>query len=126
MSEAKKRILVIDDDEQLRAMLTQALERAGYEVVGAGNGAQGLSLFRTQPADLVITDLIMPVKEGVETLIEFRREFPATPVIAISGGGRGGPTDYLSIARRLGACRTLAKPFSRDEMLLAVRDVLAA
>jgi DNA-binding NtrC family response regulator len=126
MNTTTHRILIIDDDHQLRAMLRQMLERAGYEVAEAANGADGLKLCRIQVPDLVITDLIMPEKEGVETMLELKRDFPNTPVIAISGGGRAGTVDYLPIARRLGARRTIAKPFSREEMLDAVREVLAA
>lgn len=121
-----KRILIIDDDEQLRALLHEILERAGFAVVEAANGVEGLQLFRSEPADLVITDLIMPDKEGVETILELRREFPEARIIAISGGGRNGSANYLPIAARLGARRTVAKPFSRQEILDAVRDTLAA
>jgi DNA-binding response OmpR family regulator len=118
------RILVIDDDEQIRALLSQMLERAGYQVVEAANGDEGLRLFRTQSADLVITDLIMPEKEGIETILELRREFPQVQVIAISGGGKYNPRDYLPIARQLGACATISKPFSRQEILDAVQAAL--
>jgi DNA-binding response OmpR family regulator len=121
-----QRVLIIDDDEQLRALLYEILDREGFEVVEATNGAEGLKLYRSQPADLVITDLIMPEKEGVETIMELRHEFPNVRVVAISGGGRSGGRDYLPIAAQLGARRTLAKPFSRQEILDAVRDVLAA
>jgi DNA-binding NtrC family response regulator len=124
MSDSMKRVLIIDDDEQLRALLHEILERAGFAVMEAANGSEGLKLFRTDPADLVITDLIMPEKEGVETILELRREFPDARVIAISGGGRNGSASYLPIAARLGARRTVAKPFSRQEILEAVRDAL--
>jgi DNA-binding response OmpR family regulator len=125
MSDSIKRVLIIDDDEQLRALLHEILERAGFAVIEAVNGVEGLKLFRSAPADLVITDLIMPDKEGVETILELRREFPEARVIAISGGGRNSSTNYLPIAARLGARRTLAKPFSRQEILEAVRETLA-
>jgi CheY-like chemotaxis protein len=118
-----KRVLIIDDDEQLRALLSQILERAGYSVAEAAQGSMGLKLFREQPSDLVITDLIMPEKEGIETILEFRL-FPMVPLIAISGGGRHGPQDYLAIAKRLGAQQTVSKPFSRDEILQAVQIAL--
>jgi DNA-binding response OmpR family regulator len=121
-----QRVLIIDDDEQVRAFLFEILERAGFAVVEAANGMEGLKLYRSQPTDLVITDLIMPEKEGVETIVELRREFPNARVIAISGGGRSGTKDYLAIAAKLGARRTVAKPFSRQELLDAVRDTLAA
>jgi DNA-binding response OmpR family regulator len=126
MSDSIKRVLIIDDDEQLRALLHEILERAGFAVVEAANGAEGLRLFRSDPADVVITDLIMPDKEGVETILELRREFPEARVIAISGGGRNGNANYLPIAARLGARRTVAKPFSRQEILDAVRETLTA
>ena len=123
---SSKRVLIIDDDEQLRALLREILERAGFAVVEAANGVEGLRLFRGDPADLVITDLIMPDKEGVETILELRREFPEARIIAISGGGRNGCANYLPIAARLGARRTLAKPFSRQEILDSVRETLTA
>lgn len=119
-----KRVLVIDDDEQLRALLSQILERAGYAVVEASDGGAGLKLFRAQPVDLVITDLIMPQMQGIETITELRRDFPHLPLVAISGGGRGTRADHLSIAKQLGVLRTISKPFSRDEILQAVREVL--
>ena len=120
-----KRVLIIDDDEQLRALLHEILERAGFAVIESANGVEGLRLFRNDLADLVITDLIMPDKEGVETILELRREFPEARVIAISGGGRNGSANYLPIAARLGARRTVTKPFSRQEILDAVRETLA-
>jgi CheY-like chemotaxis protein len=121
-----QRVLVIDDDEQVRALLYEILDRAGFAVIEAMNGAEGLKLYRSQPADLVITDLIMPEMEGVETILELRREFPDARIVAISGGGRNGAGDYLPIAAQLGARRTVAKPFSRQDILDAVRDSLAA
>ena len=95
-------------------------------MIEAINGAEGLKLYRSQPTDLVITDLIMPEKEGIETILELRREFPEARVVAISGGGRNEGRDYLPIAAQLGAQRTVAKPFSRQDILDAVRDTLAA
>jgi DNA-binding response OmpR family regulator len=121
-----QRVLIIDDDEQVRALLYEILDRAGFEVIEATNGTEGMKLYRSQPADLVITDLIMPEKEGVETILELRREFPNVRVVAISSGGRNSGRDYLPIAAQLGARRTVAKPFSRQEILDAVRDTLAA
>jgi DNA-binding NtrC family response regulator len=119
------RILIIDDDEQMRLMLQQMLTRAGHRVDPAANGLEGLALYRSHPADLIITDLIMPEKEGLETIIEFRREFPLAKIIAISGGGRVGSMDFLPLARRLGAARTLAKPFEREQLVEAVEEVLS-
>ena len=120
-----QRVLVIDDDEQVRALLNEILDRAGFQVLEATNGSEGLKLYRRQPADLVITDLIMPEKEGVETIMELRRQFPDARIIAISGGERNAGRDYLPIAAKLGARRTVAKHFSRQEILDAVRETLA-
>ncbi len=120
-----QRILIIDDDEQVRDLLSEILGRAGYEVLAASNGAEGLRLYRAQPADLVITDLIMPEKEGMETIIALRKDFPKVRIIAVSGGGRSGAISYLPIAKSLGAARTVAKPFSKQEILDAVRETLA-
>jgi DNA-binding response OmpR family regulator len=118
------RILIIDDEEQPRHMLRLALERAGYEVVEARDGNEGLQRFHETPTDLIITDLLMPEKEGLETIIDVRREFPNVKIIAMSGGGRSGSLNFLEIAKRLGAQRTLAKPFGLQEMLAAVRELL--
>ena len=118
------RILIIDDEDQPRRMLQQVLIRAGYEVIEARDGNQGLQLFRASPTDLIITDILMPEKEGLETIIDLRREFPAVKIIAISGGGRTGNLNFLEVAKRLGAQRTLQKPFELQEMIAAVRELL--
>ena len=118
------RILIIDDDEQILAMLRQTLEREGYEVVDASDGKEGLRRYRENPTDLIITDLIMPEKEGIETILELRRDFPDVKIIAISGGGRIDPGQYLSIAKSFGAQYTFAKPIERKELLKAVRELL--
>ena len=118
------RILIIDDEDQPRCMLQQVLIRAGHDVVEARDGNQGLQLFRTSPTDLIITDILMPEKEGLETIIDLRREFPAVKIIAISGGGRTGNLNFLEVAKRLGAQRTLQKPFELQEMIAAVRELL--
>jgi CheY-like chemotaxis protein len=118
------RILLIDDDNQLRYLLRQLLEAAGYDVVEASDGSQGVQRYRDAPTDVIITDLIMPEQEGLETIIERRQDFPEAKIIAISGGGTVGPQDYLTIARQLGAQRVLRKPFERDDLLGAIREVL--
>jgi len=82
------RILVIDDDIQILEMLGQTLEREGYEVVDALDGKEGMRLYREAPTDLVITDIVMPEKEGVETIMELKRDFPDVKIIAMSGGGQ--------------------------------------
>jgi YesN/AraC family two-component response regulator len=117
------RILVIDDDATIRLSLKLALEDADHHVADAANGQEGLDRFRANPADLVITDIFMPEKEGMELIDEIKRDRPETKIIAISGGGRMNPDDYLTIARRLGADRTLLKPFD-IELLLDTVDVL--
>jgi CheY-like chemotaxis protein len=118
------RILVIDDEEQPRRMLRSVLERAGYEVIEARDGNEGLQRFREAPTDVIITDLLMPEKEGLETIMDARREFPEVKIIAMSGGGRAGNLNFLEIARRLGAQRTLSKPFELQVLLAAVRELL--
>ena len=119
-------ILLVDDDEQLRTMLSEVLKRAGHEVQTACDGDEAIKMFRSNPTDLVITDLIMPNKEGLETIREIRQGFPAVRIIAMSGGGRNGPGNYLAVAERFGAQRVLNKPFSHREILEAVRGVLGA
>ncbi|MCH8036471.1 MAG: response regulator [Proteobacteria bacterium] len=119
------RILIIDDEDELRSMLRRMLEQAGHEVTEAVNGAEGIELYERDRPDLIITDIIMPEKEGVETIIALRRADPDLPIIAISGGGRLEATDFLTMARKLGARRTLAKPFRRDQLLEAVDECLA-
>ncbi len=119
------RILVIDDEAPMRTMLQQVLERNGHEVAVATQGAEGLTLFRENPTDLVIIDIFMPGKEGIETIVELRQQSPQTKIIAISGGGHAGTLDFLATAKHLGAHQTLAKPFERQELLAAVNAVLA-
>jgi CheY-like chemotaxis protein len=117
-------ILVIDDDVQFRRMLRQVLGREGYEVVEASNGKEGMDLFRAEPTDLVISDILMPEQEGLQTVRELRREFPKVKIIVVSGGGSGGTMNFLNAAKLLGAQRTLWKPFDLDELRQAVREVL--
>lgn len=119
------RVLVIDDEDSIRTMVQHMLRRAGYEAVAAADGSEGMRLQRERPADLVITDLIMPGQEGLETIIEIRRGFPKTKIIAISGGGHAGVLDFLPIASQLGAMRTLPKPFTHQQLLALVKEVLA-
>jgi len=119
------RILIIDDDNQFRAMLRIMLENTGYkDIEEAENGYIGMKLIRKSSFDLVITDIIMPDKEGIETIIELKKDFPAIKIIAISGGGKIGPDGYLVMAGHLGAHRTMEKPFQQSELLEAVRELL--
>jgi len=118
------RIVLIDDDELTRETLQEVLESAGYEVDAAPEGGAGLARCKEQSPDLVITDLIMPGKEGMETIVELRRDFPAVPIIAISGGSRIGPGSYLHTAVKLGASSGLEKPFSPGMLLDVVQTTL--
>lgn len=127
MSEAARtRILVVEDDEQYRSLVQRTLERGGYEVVAVADGDRALELAADPALRLVITDLIMPGKEGLETLMDLRRTRPTLPVLAMSGGGRGNPGDYLKAARLLGAAGTLQKPFAVRDLLDLVGRTLAA
>jgi len=118
------RILVIEDVEEVRDVIRRTLEAEGYEVVEASDGKEGIKLYREKQADLIITDIIMPDKEGIETIKELRQDFPDMKIIAISGGGRIGPFDYLNLAKQFGASRTLAKPFELKELVKIVRELL--
>ncbi len=118
------RILVIDDDNAVRLSVRLALEDADYDVEEAANGQEGMARFRANPADLVVTDIFMPEKEGLETIDEIKRTAPQTKIIAISGGGRMDPEDYLEIARRVGADRSLCKPFDIHLLVATVDDLL--
>jgi YesN/AraC family two-component response regulator len=118
------RILIIDDEPQIRSMLKLMLEREGYEVVEAPDGVEGIKIYRQNPADLIITDLIMPNKDGIGMIIDLKKEFPDVNIIAMSGGGLNKPEGYLKGAKKLGAACTLTKPIDREEMLRAVKDIL--
>lgn len=119
------RSLLVEDDSLLREALHKTLVRAGYEVEDASGGTQALEAFRRQPADLVITDIVMADGEGLDTIRALRTRDVHVRIIAISGGGRGKPHDYLNLAAKFGAARVLAKPFSGAEVLAAVALVLA-
>ena len=119
-------ILIIDDEAQIRSMVRLVLEREGYVVSEAPDGAEGIRLFREKPADLIITDLIMPNKDGIGMMLELKKEFPAVNIIAMSGGGLNRPDGYLLGAKKLGAVHTLAKPINRQELLRVVKDALKA
>jgi CheY-like chemotaxis protein len=119
-----RRILLVDDNETFRRSLREVLQQAGYEAQAAEEGAAALKLYRQQPFDLVITDLLMPGKEGLETIMELRRLQPELKVVAISGGGRIDANDYLPMAKKLGATETLAKPFTSEQILGVVAGLL--
>lgn len=116
------RLLVIDDDEAMRLALAGTLKAAGYDVATAADGAAGLAAYRAAPADLVVVDLYMPGKEGLETLVQLRREFPNAAVVAMSGNRN--MELMLRAAEKLGAVQTIAKPFEPSEMLELVQKAL--
>jgi DNA-binding response OmpR family regulator len=116
------RILVIDDDPDMRAMLEQILKSAGHEVILAADGREGVEQYRTKATDLVITDLYMPNQEGLETIREFRTRFPEVAIIAMSG--KDAAVTMLSIAQKFGAVAVLHKPFLTDELIAAVAKAL--
>src|SRR5947209_781634 len=118
-------ILLVDDDKAFRTILHNTLEHAGYEVQDAGNGNVALERYRQQANDLVLIDLLMPEKPGLETITELRAINPSVRIIAMSGGDRVGPRSLLDLAEKIGAKCTLAKPFAPGELLAAVRQVLS-
>jgi len=117
-------ILIIDDDKDFRQMLHEMLEREGYSVSSASDGNEGIKLLKNKPADLVITDIIMPEKEGLETIMDLKRDYHDLKIFAISGGGRSHPGNYLITARHFGAMKTFMKPFHKNELLEAIREVI--
>ncbi len=118
-------ILIIDDDASIRALLTAILEDENHELREADDGRKGLRMFQEQPADLVITDVLMPEKDGVELIMELKEIDPEAKIIAMSGGGRGlDATFNLRMAQDFGAQRLMVKPFSATEALEAVDEVL--
>jgi len=121
-----KRILVVDDETQIRTMLSLMLEQEGYTVDTAENGEEGLSLVGRHTFDLVITDMIMPVKDGLKFIMELVRDYPALKVLAISGGGAIKAERYLTMAGYLGDIATLEKPFKREVLLAMVKKLIAS
>ena len=118
------KILVIEDDSSFRNVLVQMLSRAGYEVRQAGDGTTALEECTNFGPDLVLTDIIMPDKEGLETIQELLAYNPQLKIVAMSGGGKFGPDSYLPLAQKLGAKATLQKPFMREELINTISDVL--
>ena len=119
------RVLLIEDDATVRDSVRRMLELLGHSVTEANDGDDALRLDKAKPAELVVTDIFMPGKEGVQTIRELRQRRPDAKVIAMSGGGAGlGPSDSLRLARLLGAQYTLNKPFGREELEAALCHVL--
>jgi len=113
-------ILLIDDEPLVRSLFGEILEQAGYDVLLASNGHEGLERFRQTPTDLVITDLFMPEQDGLEVIMTLHHESPTVPIIAFTGNVEG--RDFLNVAKHLGAQRTLAKPIEATELIQAVQQ----
>lgn len=119
-------ILLIDDDPLILDLLQDVLTEAGHECVCAGNGVIGFKALEQSHFDLVVTDLIMPEAEGLETILKIRKTGSRTPILAISGGIPGLPANFLPVAARMGADRILTKPFEISEFLRLVAELLAS
>jgi CheY-like chemotaxis protein len=120
-------IMVIDDDIQIRTFVREVLEGEGYEVREAGNGAEGVKAFRQRPADLVLCDIFMPEKEGLQTIRELHDEFAKVKIVAMSGGNHHlGQVDFLPFAKKYGAVVMLQKPLAAKALLRAVSEILGA
>lgn len=115
------KILLADDDADLRLALRLSLEAAGYAVDVAANAQEALQRQRERPADVLVTDIFMPDSDGFEAIDAFRRDYPATKIVVVSGGGRRGKGDYLATARLVGAHATLQKPFEVEDLLATLR-----
>ncbi len=119
-----KKILVVDDDDLIRDLLYEILEDQGYKVFEAENGNRALQLLKTETFDLIITDIIMPDKEGIETIIEIKKKVPQAKIIAMSGGGQLDANSYLSIAKKLGVQHTISKPFDPKALMQIIKELL--
>ncbi len=119
-------ILVIDDEPQIRFLFREALESAGHVVLEAADGETGMRIVKERSPELVVTDILMPGKDGLELIPEIQAYAPQLPVIAISGGTYGGPLDVLKMARHFGARRTFWKPFRFKDVVSAINEELAA
>lgn len=118
-------ILIIDDEPQIRDMLRLIFEHEGYDVIDAPDGRIALKLQQENPTKLVITDIVMPEKEGLETIRELRKNYPEVKIIAMSGGGFIEPQRYLNLAAKFGAERIFTKPIELEELLMAVKELSA-
>ncbi len=118
-------ILIIDDDKQFQSMLTQLLERNGYGVINASSGKSGIEMLNSNSIDLVITDIIMPEKDGLETITELLENHPELKIIAVSGGGRTIPDNSLKAALMIGAVQSLKKPVDCEKILETIKNVIA-
>ena len=121
---SRPRVLLIDDDDTVRSTLSDVLDEAEFEVVEAGNGREGLDMFLANPTDVLITDILMPEMEGLETIAAIRKASPEAKILAISGGGHTRDLQFLEMSRQLGAGVVLAKPFLPEDLVDAVVALL--
>ncbi len=120
------RILVIEDDMELREMIKTSLIRRKYTVLEAINGKDALTHFKPSMTDLVVTDLIMPEEDGLKVIMKMKELKPSLKIIAISGGGKAGPGGYLNLAKALGAHAVLSKPFSLNDLVFKIEELLVS
>jgi two-component system chemotaxis response regulator CheY len=118
-------ILVADDDKLVRITMRKILEAAGYTYLEAKDGGEAIEMFRKRKPDLVIIDIVMPIKDGVRTFLELRGLDASAKIIAMSAGARSGKMDYLALTKRIGANGIISKPFNRASVLALVEQVLA-
>ncbi len=119
------RVLVLDDEISILEMITDMLEPEGFDVITAPDGNKGMQIVECTPdIDIVITDMMMPEKEGLETVIELKTHYPSIKILAISGGGINQPEAYLDIARKMGADATLCKPFIKKQLLDCLQEIV--
>ena len=119
-----EKILIMDDCGDFRALLRETLVEAGYEVLEAADGNEGLQLYHRNPVSIVIIDMLMPIKDGIETIMELRKESFPVKIIAVSGGGHIPPADYLNMARVSGIDYTFTKPIDPNSLLSTIRQIL--
>ncbi len=125
-TQKQKTILLIDDDQQFRDYMYDMLIDQNYHVLLAENGEAGLTQYSSNKPDIIITDIVMPEKEGIEVVLTIRDKDPEIPIVAISGGNFGNAASYLKMVSKLGVNATLGKPFSKDEILEVLDDLLVS
>jgi DNA-binding response OmpR family regulator len=117
-------ILIVEDDEELREMLNVSLARRNFSVFEASNGKEAILHFKPSITDVVVTDIIMPEEDGLKVIMRLRELKPSIKIIAISGGGKAGPGSYLNLAKALGADAIFSKPFSINDLIIKIEELL--
>jgi DNA-binding response OmpR family regulator len=117
-------VLIVEDDKELREMIALALTRRKFTVLEAVNGKDAIMRFKPSITEIVVTDLIMPEEDGLKVIMKLREIKPSLKVIAISGGGKAGPGSYLNLAKALGADAIYSKPFSINDLVMKIEDLL--